>query len=247
MDEAYIKALLVQVERGDISSQDALARLKHLEYEDLGFAKVDHHRALRQGFPEVIYCPGKTKEQVVEIARHLAVSNRNLLATRADESLYAALKEVLPDIQYNTSSRTLYLHRDQKELGTGSILVISAGTADMPVAEEAAVTASVMGNTVVRLYDVGVAGIHRIFHNRDKLEAARIIIVVAGMEGALASVVGGMVAKPVVAVPTSVGYGANFHGLSALLTMLNSCATGVTVVNIDNGFGAGFAASLMNR
>ena len=247
MEESYIKELLLKVQQGSTSPEEALHKLKHLGYEDLGFAKVDNHRSLRQGFPEVIYCPGKSTSQVREIACRLAGTNRNLLATRAGEEIYASLREVLPDITYNPVSRTLFLHRDMKIRGRGTILVISAGTADLPVAEEAAVTATVMGNEVERLYDVGVAGIHRLLDNRDKLEKASVLIVVAGMEGALASVVGGMVAKPLVAVPTSIGYGAHFQGLSPLLTMLNSCAAGVTVVNIDNGFGAGYAASLMNR
>lgn len=247
MEEKYIKELLIQVSRGGTSPEEALKALKHLGYEDLGYAKVDNHRSLRQGFPEVIYCPGKSTAQIREIACRLAGTNRNLLATRAGEEVYAALQADLPDIAYNPTSRTLYLHRDLEIRGRGKVLVISAGTADLPVAEEAAVTAAVMGNQVERLYDVGVAGIHRLLSNRDKLEGAAVLIVVAGMEGALASVVGGMVARPVVAVPTSIGYGAHFQGLSPLLTMLNSCAAGVMVVNIDNGFGAGYAASLINR
>ena len=247
MEEQYIRELLLRVQKGDLHPDEALKTLKHLGYEDLGFAKVDNHRSLRQGFPEVIYCPGKTTPQIKEIACRLAGTNRNLLATRASEEAYISLKESLPDLSYNPLSQTMYLHRDKKIRGRGTLLVISAGTADLPVAEEAAVTAAVMGNQVERLYDVGVAGIHRLFHNRDKLEKSSVLVVVAGMEGALASVVGGMVAKPVVAVPTSVGYGAHFQGLSPLLTMLNSCAAGVMVVNIDNGFGAGYAASLINR
>lgn len=247
MEEAYIKDLLIKVQQGSATPEEALHKLKHLGYEDLGFAKLDNHRSLRQGFPEVIYCPGKTTAQIREIACRLENTNRNLLATRAGEDIYASLKEVIPDICYNPLSRTLYLHRDVKKRGRGTILVLSAGTADIPIAEEAALTATVMGNEVERLYDVGVAGIHRLLDNRAKLMAAAVLIVVAGMEGALASVVGGMVAKPLVAVPTSIGYGAHFQGVSALLTMLNSCAAGVTVVNIDNGFGAGYAASLINR
>lgn len=247
MEEKYIKELLIQVQQGTASPEEALKALKHLGYEDLGFAKVDNHRSLRQGFPEVIYCPGKSTAQIKEIACRLAGTNGNLLATRAGEDVFAALQEDLPDLSYNPISRTLFLHRDVQVRGRGTVLVISAGTADLPVAEEAAVTASVMGNQVERLYDVGVAGIHRLLSNRDKLHKAAVLVVVAGMEGALASVVGGMVAKPVVAVPTSVGYGAHFQGLSPLLTMLNSCAAGVMVVNIDNGFGAGYAASLINR
>ncbi len=247
MEEKYIKELLIQVQQGTASPEEALKALKHLGYEDLGFAKVDNHRSLRQGFPEVIYCPGKSTAQIKEIACRLAGTNGNLLATRAGEDVFAALQEDLPDLSYNPISRTLFLHRDVQVRGRGTVLVISAGTADLPVAEEAAVTASVMGNQVERLYDVGVAGIHRLLSNQDKLHKAAVLVVVAGMEGALASVVGGMVAKPVVAVPTSVGYGAHFQGLSPLLTMLNSCAAGVMVVNIDNGFGAGYAASLINR
>lgn len=247
MEQAYIKELLIKVQQGNASPEEALQKLKHLRYEDLGFAKLDNHRSLRQGFPEVIYCPGKTTDQIRAIACCLEVTNRNLLATRASEEIFASLKEAIPEIRYNPLARTLYLHRDQQIRGRGKILVMSAGTADQLVAEEAAVTATVMGNEVERLYDVGVAGIHRLLDNKAKMEAAAALIVVAGMEGALASVVGGLVAKPVVAVPTSIGYGAHFGGLSPLLTMLNSCAAGVTVVNIDNGFGAGYAASLINR
>ncbi len=247
MQEEFIKDILTKLQKGEIDVDKGLAALKHMNYEDLGFAKIDHHRALRQGFPEVIYCPGKTTEHIVKIASRLAESNGNLLATRANPEAFTALQKILPDVQYNEASRTIYLHRNKTLMGQGTVLVMSAGTADMPVAEEAAVTAEIMGNKVDRLYDVGVAGIHRLFDNKDKIMAARVIVVAAGMEGALASVVGGLVDIPLIAVPTSVGYGANFQGLSALLTMLNSCSAGISVVNIDNGFGAGYAASLINR
>lgn len=247
MDKKHLRTLLSNVQHGDLTVDEALDRLRHLAYEDLGFAKVDHHRALRQGFPEVIYCPGKTTEQIVAIARRMADTTANVLATRAEPHVYAALKEVFPDAEYHELAKAVVVNREHTETGTGIVLVVAAGTADLAVAEEAALTVEVMGSRVERLYDVGVAGIHRLFDNHDKLTAANVLVVVAGMEGALASVVGGLVDKPVIAVPTSVGYGANFGGLSALLTMLNTCATGVAVVNIDNGFGGGYTAALINR
>lgn len=247
MDKASLQRLLAQVAEGQVGPDDALERLKDLPYEDLGFAKLDHHRALRTGFPEVIYCPNKTIEQIAVIAERLAGRSRNVLATRASREAYEAVRQVYPNAEYHEQSRTIIIWRDRTIYGKGTIAVLSAGTADLAVAEEAALTAEVMGNTVERIYDVGVAGIHRLLDKRDRLAAANVIIVVAGMEGALGSVVGGLVDAPVIAVPTSVGYGANFQGLSALLTMLTSCAAGITVVNIDNGFGAGYAASLINR
>ena len=213
----------------------------------MGFAKIDYHRELRQGFPEVIYCAGKTTEQVITIFQYLAQKcEGNLLATRADRDVYEAIAAKFPEVQYHDIARLIVLRRGKQDF-RGHILVISAGTSDLPVAEEAALTAEVMGNRVERLYDTGVAGIHRLLDRMDKLQSARVLIVVAGMEGALASVVGGLVDKPVIAVPTSVGYGASFGGVSALLSMLNSCASGVGVVNIDNGFGAGYLASSINR
>jgi len=248
MDIQNLKKLLSDVKNGNLEIDDALEQLRGLPYEDLGFAKVDSHRHIRCGFPEVIFCQGKTTDQIVKIAQKLLERNNNLLATRASQETYNTLSKVEPLAKYNELARTITITKNEIELqAEGTILVVTAGTADMPVSEEACVTAEMMGNKVERLYDVGVAGLHRLLGNKDRLFEASVIIVVAGMEGALASVVGGLVDKPVIAVPTSVGYGASFHGLSALLTMLNSCASGVSVVNIDNGFGAGYCASLINR
>ncbi len=247
MDEAELKALLESIQQGTASVDDGLKKLRSSFYEDLGFAKVDLHREIRQGFPEVVFCQGKTVEQIVAILGRLARGKKNVLATRATPEIFAKVKEQIPDASYHDPARIILLERHAGVSRQGKILVVSAGTADLPVAEEAAVTASAMGNEVQRLYDVGVAGIHRLLDRQDDLRNANVIIVVAGMEGALASVVGGLVDKPVIAVPTSVGYGANFGGLSALLGMLNSCVAGVAVVNIDNGFGAGYLASTINR
>lgn len=248
MDTQILKKLLTQVKSGALNVDEALEQLKRFPYDDLGFAKIDSHRNLRRGFPEVIFCQGKTVEQTTKIAQRMLEGGGDLLATRASQEIYEAIKKIEPAAQYNESARTIMVARTQREPSKGGlILVVTGGTADIPVAEEAYVTAEIMGNRVERLYDVGVAGLHRLLGNRDKLFEASVIIVVAGMEGALASVVGGLVDKPVIAVPTSVGYGASFHGLSALLTMLNSCASGVSVVNIDNGFGAGYSAALINR
>jgi pyridinium-3,5-biscarboxylic acid mononucleotide synthase len=242
-----ITELLEQVRRGEVSVAQALERLRGLPYEDLGFAKVDHHRLLHKGFPEVIFCPGKTVEQIVEITRRLAVSGAVVLATRAEPAVFAAVQQQFPAAEYHEAARAVVIRGDSAAEPYGNVGVVSAGTADLPVAEEAALTAELMGSRVFRLYDVGVAGIHRLLDNRDRIEQARVLVVVAGMEGALASVVGGLAACPVIAVPTSIGYGAHFGGLAPLLTMLNSCATGVAVVNIDNGFGAGYIAALINR
>lgn len=242
-----LKDVLLKVQRGELSVDEALHFLKDLPYEDLGFAKVDHHRALRRGVPEVIFCQGKTPEQVVKIAERMNARGTNIMGTRAGREVFEEVKKAIPDAVYYPDARIFAVIRELVPKNKGLIAVASAGTSDLPVAEEAAVTAELLGNRVERLYDVGVAGIHRLFMNLEVLERAQVIVVVAGMEGALASVVGGIVDKPVIAVPTSVGYGANFNGLSALLTMLNSCASGITVVNIDNGFGAGFAAHLINR
>lgn len=233
---------------GNVSLEEVLAVCRQLPYEDLGFAKLDHHRALRQGFPEVVFCEGKTVPQVRRIMEHLARQNANILGTRASRDMYEAVREMLPQAVYHEQPRLICLEREALPKDEARrIVVLSAGTSDIPVAEEAAVTAEVMGNRVDRIYDVGVAGIHRLLAHQQRLQEANVLVVVAGMEGALASVVGGLVAKPVVAVPTSVGYGANFGGLSALLCMLNSCAAGVAVVNIDNGFGAGRLASIINH
>ena len=247
MDGERIKRLLDDVQHGRLEIDEAMRKLRAFPYEDLGFAKIDTHRDLRTGFPEVVFCEGKTPEQLAAVAGAIAARGGLLMATRADAAAFDAIREAVPDAAYHEKARIVTAGPAREKGGGGSILVVSAGTSDMPVAEEAAVTAEIMGNDVVRLYDVGVAGIHRLFAHRDEFEQASVIIVVAGMEGALASVVGGLTDKPVVAVPTSVGYGASFEGLSALLTMLNSCAPGVVVVNIDNGFGAGYFASSVNR
>ena len=247
MNSQSLRKLFEQVRRGKLSADEAVERLRHLPFEDLGFAKVDHHRALRMGMPEVIFSQGKTPRQVAEIFARLAAHGGNVLATRATEDQYAAVAEKVERIEYRALARAIVLHQDRKRYGKGVIAVVSAGTSDIPVAEEALVTAEMMGNSVQHLYDVGVAGIHRLLAHRTALAKARVIIVCAGMEGALPSVVGGLAGVPVIAVPTSVGYGAAFEGLAALLGMMNSCASNVSVVNIDNGFGAGFVASLINR
>ena len=247
MDKEKIRNLLEDVSSGKTSIDEALESLKSLPFEDLGFAKIDTHRDLRTGFPEVVFCQGKTPDQIRAIAERSAQTGKFLMATRADRERYEAIKSVRPDAVYHEAARIVLVGERKEEKPEGLILVISAGTSDQPVAEEAAVTAEAMGNRVERLYDVGVAGIHRLLNHGGQLGDANVIITVAGMEGALASIVGGLVSCPVVAVPTSVGYGASFQGLSALLTMLNSCAPGVVVVNIDNGFGAGYFASIVNR
>ena len=251
MNSHALRKLFDQVRKKRLSPDDAVERLRHLPFEDLGFAKLDHHRALRQGMPEVIFAPGKTPTQVADIFIRLAAHGGNVLATRATEEQYAAVAakfagNVLRP-EYRPLARAIVLKRDRKQHGKGIIVVVSAGTSDIPVAEEAVVTAELMGNNVQHIYDVGVAGIHRLLAHRGALAKARVIIVCAGMEGALPSVVGGLVGVPVIAVPTSVGYGAAFEGLAALLGMMNSCASNVSVVNIDNGFGAGYVASLITR
>ena len=247
MNPSALRKLFDQVKEKQLSPDQAVDRLRHLPFEDLGFAKVDHHRALRQGMPEVIFSPGKTPKQVASIFSRLAQHGGNVLATRATEEQYAAVAALVEKADYRPLARAIVLKRDRKRYGKGVIAVVSAGTSDIPVAEEAVVTAELMGNEVQHVYDVGVAGIHRLLAHRDALAKARVIIVCAGMEGALPSVVGGLVGVPVIAVPTSVGYGAAFEGLAALLGMMNSCASNVSVVNIDNGFGAGYVASLINR
>lgn len=248
MNIQSIRKLLTEVKEGSIGIEDAMDQLKGLPYEDMGFAKVDSHRNLRCGFPEVIFCQGKAKNHIVKIVQRMLENGSNVLATRASKDIYDIIYEIEKSAEYNELARSITIKKTPVELqADGIILIVSAGTADMPVAEEAFVTAEMMGNQVERLYDVGVAGLHRLLGNKEKLFEANVLIVVAGMEGALASVVGGLVDKPVIAVPTSVGYGASFNGLSALLTMLNSCASGVSVVNIDNGFGAGYCAALINR
>ncbi len=246
MEIEKLRALLEEVKGGEIAVDDALQSLRTLPFEDLGFSKIDHHRQLRTGFPEVIFCQGKTVEHVKQISERILAAGHPLLATRATPDMYEAVKAIQPAARYNDLGRTISVSQSEEE-GTPGILVVSAGTSDLPVAEEAAETVLMMGNAPERLYDVGVAGLHRLISNHEKLLTARVIIVIAGMEGALPSVVGGLVDCPVIAVPTSIGYGASFGGLAALLGMLNSCASGVTVVNIDNGFGAGYSASLINR
>jgi NCAIR mutase (PurE)-related protein len=247
MDSERIRELLEQVRTGQIGVEDAFARLKDLPYEDLGFARLDTHRPLRTGFPEVIFCPGKTIEQIVDIFGRLAGHGGRVMAARASPDTADAVMKKFPRSVYHASARIITLGEPPAVTAKGKVLVISAGTADIPVADEAAVTAETLGSPVERLFDVGVAGIHRLLDRREALFAANVLVVVAGMDGALPSVVGGLVSRPVIAVPTSIGYGASFGGLAALLTMLNSCAPGVTVVNIDNGFGAGYNAHLINR
>jgi pyridinium-3,5-biscarboxylic acid mononucleotide synthase len=255
MNQAELLKILESVQGGKLSPDAAIERLKHLPFEDIGFAKVDHHRALRQGFAEVVFAKGKTPQQVAEIVRVMLQkrdSRQNLLVTRADTKVFAAVKKAnrktARAAKFHPLSGVITIERSREITGKGLILVVSAGTSDIPVAEEALLTARMMGNRVDELYDVGVAGIHRLLEHREsKLAQARVIICVAGMEGALPSVVGGLVGVPVIAVPTSVGYGASFGGITALLGMLNSCASNVTVVNIDNGFGAACVASCINR
>jgi hypothetical protein len=248
MDVRKLKELIEKVRDGELGVDEALTRLRDLPFEDIGFASIDHHRALRRGYPEVIYGRGKKAEDIVEIIRKMVAKEENILATKLTEDKAAILKDRFPRGEYFPNPKVFTLEvKPVEKRGKGIILVISAGTADIPIAEEAAITARFMGNDVETMFDVGVAGIHRILGKRDALMAASVVVVVAGMEGALPSIVGGLVEKPVIAVPTSTGYGASFRGLSALLGMLNSCASGVTVVNIDNGFGAGYAASLINR
>lgn len=248
MDEKDIKKLLRAVKKGIVSEAEAFDALKSLPFQDLGFATLDHHRNIRKGFPEVIYGKGKTPAQIVEIIRNMTAQNVPVLATRVDSQKAAIITKEFPKARYYPASGALTLLNGKvKNRGCGTILIISAGTSDIPVAEETLVTAEIMGNTVDHIYDVGVAGIHRLMCQKEKILQANVIVVVAGMEGALPSVVGGLVARPVIAVPTSTGYGASFGGIAALLGMLNTCAAGVSVVNIDNGFGAGYMASLINR
>jgi NCAIR mutase (PurE)-related protein len=248
MDPKTVMEILEGYKTGTVSQAEAIEKLTFLPFEDMEDIKIDHHRALRQGFPEVVFCPGKTVEQIARAMTELARVSSNILASRATPEIYEAVKAVLPDVRYDERARMVILERDAMPKDEERfVLVMTAGTGDIPVAEEAAVTAEIMGNRVERVYDVGVAGIHRLLAQGPLMRQANVIVVAAGMEGALASVVGGMVNKPVIAVPTSIGYGASFNGLSALLAMLNSCAAGVAVVNIDNGFGAGRLAAIINR
>ena len=241
-----LEQLLNRFKNGDTGLEQTLDTLKQLPFEDLGFAKVDHHRALRTGYPEVVFCQGKTHEQVEKIFQSLEKQNDNILLTRAEPELFSRLQKINDRLVYNELGRTITLETTEREK-TGRVLVISAGTADIPVAEEAVVTASISGAKVERIYDVGVAGIHRLLAHNEKIQSARCIVAVAGMEGALPSVVGGLAPCPVIAVPTSVGYGSHLNGLAPLFTMLNSCSPNITVVNIDNGFGAGFSAAMINK
>lgn len=247
MDSDTLRDFLEQIRNGRIDIAEGISRLRDLYYVDLGCAKLDSHRELRVGYPEVIYCPGKTAEQLKTVVRAMAERNANVLATKAGEDAFAAVREVCPDAVYHRAAGMITVKRRKTAVPESYIAVVTAGTSDLPVAEEAAVTAEFFDNRVERIVDVGVAGIHRLFDNMETIRGARVIIVVAGMEGAFPSIIGGLVDKPVIAVPTSVGYGASFQGLSALLTMLNSCAGGVCVVNIDNGYGAGCIAGMINR
>ncbi len=247
MNIKEVEKLLKDVKNGKKSVEDALDTLKNFPYTDLGFARIDNHREMRTGYPEIIYCAGKSVEQVKEIFRVMTESENNVIGTRANQEMYEGVRDISPDIIYYPLARIISLQKKKPKAPKTMIAIITAGTSDMPVAEEAAVTAELLGNNVLRIYDAGVAGIHRLVDKLPEIRNCRVVIVIAGMEGALASVVGGLVDKPVIAVPTSVGYGANFGGISALLAMLTSCSTGVTVVNIDNGFGAGFSASMINK
>jgi NCAIR mutase (PurE)-related protein len=247
MNSEDLQNLLEQFKNNELNADEAIAKIKNLSYEDIGYARVDHGRASRQGFPEVIFGQGKTSEQICGIFEKLIARSLNVLITRTNKDAYGDVRNIFTDAEWHESARLIRVLRDRTDLGVGEITVCTAGTSDIPVAEEAALTAEAMGNRVHRIWDAGVAGVHRILNEREKLQDSRVVIVVAGMEGALPSVVGGLVSVPVIGVPTSIGYGAAFGGVAALLGMLNSCASNVTVVNIDNGFGAGFVASLINR
>ena len=247
MNATELKRLFEQVRSKKISADEAVQKLRHMPFEDLGFAKVDHHRSLRAGMPEVIFGPGKDPAHLAEIFAKLAQHGNNVLATRVNLEQVRAVRKRLKKAEHNKVARTLVLRQNEERTGKGKIVIVCAGTSDVPIAEEAAVTAELMGNETARVYDVGVAGIHRLLAHKSELSEARVLIVCAGMEGALPSVVGGLVGVPVIAVPTSVGYGASFGGLTAMLGMMNSCASNVTVVNIDNGFGAAYVASMINK
>ena len=247
MTPQQVLELLEKVREGKLTPEQGLDRLKNLPFEDLGFARVDHHRALRQGFPEVIFAPGKKPEQVVAIVKSLLRQKSNVLVTRSNQETFDKVRKLTKKAQFHDAARAISIVQDTKVYGDGTIYIVCAGTSDIPVAEEAALTARIMGNRVETTFDVGVAGIHRLLNIREALTQASVVVVVAGMEGALASVVGGLLSVPVIAVPTSIGYGSSFGGLSSLLAMLNSCSSNVVVVNIDNGFGAGYVASLINR
>ncbi len=245
--KSQLEDILKKVSEGKLSPEDALEKLRDYPYQDLGFAKIDHHRELRKGLPEIIFGLGKTEDQIFKIAREILKKGANLLITKVESHVYEKIKKKIPKIQYNRLAQAIYLKQKRPTLGKGKIVIMTAGTSDIPVAEEALVTCDMLGNEVERIYDVGVAGLHRLFGEYEKIKSARVIITVAGMEGALPSVVAGLVSVPIIAVPTSIGYGASFQGLAALLAMLNSCPGGVAVVNIDNGFGAAYLASLINH
>ncbi|MGO1527644.1 nickel pincer cofactor biosynthesis protein LarB [Senegalia sp. (in: firmicutes)] len=247
MNKDELKIFLERIKNEEISIDDGVEKIKKLEYDDLGYAKIDNHREIRNGYPEVIYCENKSNEHIKGIMENMLKTGNNILATRATRENYEYVKDIDSDIEYYEIPRLIVIKKKKINIIGGTVLIATGGTSDIKVAEEAAITLEIFGNKVERLYDVGVAGIHRLLSNKDKLNEANVIITVAGMEGALASVVGGLTDKPVIAVPTSVGYGASFNGLAALLAMLNSCASGVGVVNIDNGFGAGYLASTINR
>ncbi len=247
MSPEELRQLLISIRDGETEIDDAVKKIKDLSFTDLGHTKIDNHRELRTGYPEVIFCAGKTVEQVKEIIQQMLTRKNNILATRATEEMYLAVKKICSEAIFHSLAKTIVVKRTEQKLTESTIAIVTAGTSDMPVAEEAAVTAELFGNRVLRVFDVGVAGIHRLYDKLPEIREAKVVVVVAGMEGALPSIVGGLVDKPVIAVPTSIGYGANFHGLSALLGMLTSCASGVSVVNIDNGFGAGYMASMINK
>lgn len=247
MNHEAIRSLIEDIKENRIDIEAAVKKIEEFPYKDLGYATIDNHREVRTGYPEIIYCEGKTVEQVVGIISYMLEGEANILGTRASLEMYEAVKAICPEAVYNPLGRTMTIQRRELELTETYIAVVCAGTSDLPVVEEAVETARIFGNRVVKVTDVGVAGIHRLFAKLDIIQGAKVVVVVAGMEGALASVVGGLVKSPIIAVPTSIGYGANFNGLSALLTMLNSCASGVSVVNIDNGFGAGYNASIINH
>ncbi|MFW6131948.1 MAG: nickel pincer cofactor biosynthesis protein LarB [Candidatus Aminicenantaceae bacterium] len=243
----HLKDILNKVHQGEISPDEALILFKDYPYQDLNFAKIDHHRELRKGLPEIIFGIGKTEDQIIKIAKEILKKDSNLLITKIEPSVYKNIKKHLPELNYNKQAKSVYLKKKKPIMGKGKIAIVTAGTSDIPVAEEAYVTCDLFGNEAYKIYDVGVAGIHRLFSEYEKLKESRIIITIAGMEGALPSVIAGLVSVPVIAVPTSIGYGASFNGLTALLAMLNACPGGISVVNIDNGFGAGYLASLINH
>jgi len=247
MTNEEISKILESVKNQEINTNEALSLLKDFSFQELEYAKIDHHRELRTGYPEIIYCSGKTTEQVKGIISAMLEKEVDIMATRASETVFEAVKDLHPEMIYYKKARIISIKKREPAIPDTNICVITAGTSDIPVAEEAAVTAELLGNKTERIFDVGVAGIHRLMNKLDIIKKSRVVIVVAGMEGALASIIGGLIDKPIIAVPTSVGYGANFGGVSALLAMLTSCAGGVSVVNIDNGFGAGYYASMINK